>query len=130
MLRLSKKTDYGLIALKHMAGKRNGDITNAREIYQTYDLPPDLIAKILQKLSISGIIRSQFGSNGGYRLAKSPSKVTLKDVVESIDGPLDFLACSSRKRCDHIRRCTIRKKLLGLDRKMKDLMGSLTLSDI
>ncbi len=131
MLRLSKKADYALIALKFIASGQNRGLANARQIYEKYDLPPDLLAKILQKLAGNGIIESHHGSGGGYKLAKDPSCISLKDIVQAIDGPVHFLACKSRDMdCEHIKKCTIRKNLSGFDKKMSALMDSITLKDI
>ena len=85
------KTDYGLIALKHIAALPEGHLANAREIAERFNLPPNLLAKILQSLSQSGIIEAHKGSGGGYRMVKRPADVSLAQVFESIEGP-DFTA--------------------------------------
>jgi Rrf2 family protein len=77
MMRISMKTDYGLIALKHISSHSDGELVNAREIAERFALPPNLLAKILQSLSQSGIIEAQKGSGGGYRMARNPDDVTL-----------------------------------------------------
>jgi Rrf2 family protein len=131
MLRLSKKSDYALIALKHIASKGPGGLANAKEIALQYDLPADLLAKILQSLARGGLLVSQLGAGGGYRLAKRPSAVTLKDIVTSIDGPVRFLACSSGgKACDLIEGCTIRRNLRGFEKKLTALLDTVTLADL
>jgi Rrf2 family protein len=131
MLRLSKKSDYGLIALKHIAYEANGSPVNAREIAEAYNLPPDLLAKVLQDLKRSGIISSRFGSGGGYRMAKDPAKVTLRDVVQSIDGPVRFLACNTgRNKCNLTRRCTVRKRLTRFEKDLAALLDTVTLADL
>jgi len=131
MLRLSKKSDYGLIALKHIASQKDGRVVNAREISEEYNLPPDLLAKVLQKLARSGILDSQFGSAGGYRLSRDPASVSLMDVVRAVDGPTDFLACRrGRKNCHLVPRCTVRKKLSTVGKRVNELLASLTLADL
>lgn len=131
MLRLSKKSDYALIALKHIASKGPGGLASAREIVQTYDLPGDLIAKVLQSLARGGLITSQLGAGGGYRLIKKPGAITLKDVIIAIDGPIHFLACySGNKACEHIRSCSIRKNLRAFDRKLTGLFDTVTIEDL
>lgn len=131
MLRLSKKSDYGLIALKHIASQENGKVANAKQIARKYGLPLDLLAKVLQNLSRSGILSPRFGSGGGYRLAKKPSDITLKDVIQSIDGPVRFLACySGNSNCSLMRRCTVRKSLREFEKKLSAILETLVISDI
>ena len=72
MLKLTKKADYGLIALKHLAVKREGS-SSAHEIADTYGIPLPLLSKILQKLCKAGFVKSEHGTNGGYRLEEDGS---------------------------------------------------------
>ena len=131
MLRFSKKSDYGLIALKHIVANSKNSVVNAREISEKYNLPPDLLAKILQSLSKSGIIKSQFGSGGGYRMAKKPSEVTLKDIIQSIDGPVHLVGCSrGDSDCSIEPQCTIKKMLLSVEQKLESFFSTITLKDI
>ena len=131
MLRLSKKSDYALIALKHIASKGPGGLASAREIAQTYNLPGDLLAKVMQDLGRGGLIKSKLGKGGGYQLAKTPDRITLRQVITAIDGPIHFLACySGNEACDLIRTCTIRKKLRKFESKMADLFDTITIDDI
>ena len=72
MLRLSKKVEYGLIAIRHIATRCNGELMTAKEISDMYRIPYDLLAKVLQKLAKAGLIVSHQGVHGGYTLAKNP----------------------------------------------------------
>jgi Rrf2 family protein len=131
MLRFSKKVDYGLIALKHIASRGNGGVVNAREIAETYFLPPDLLAKILQSLSRSGIIRSQAGSGGGYRMARDPSDVTLKEIVEAIDGSMHLVGCGKDDSpCLIEPHCTIKEMLLNVEKRLHSFFDTVKLNDI
>lgn len=131
MLRLSKKSDYALIALKHIASKGPGGLASAREIVQKYNLPGDLLAKVMQNLARGGLITSKLGAGGGYRLAKKPGEITLKQVIVAIDGPIHFLACySGNEACDLIRSCTIRKNLRSFEHKLGDLFETITIEDL
>jgi Rrf2 family protein len=131
MLRFSKKVDYGLIALKHIASRENGEMVNAREIAETYYLPPDLLAKILQSLSRTGIIRSQAGSGGGYRMAKDPSAVTLKEIVEAIDGSMHLVGCGKGETpCLLEPHCTIKDTLLNVEKKLHTFFDTVKLNEI
>jgi Rrf2 family protein len=131
MLRFSKKVDYGLIALKYITSRGDGGVVSAREIAEKYYLPPDLLAKILQNLSRSGIIHSQAGSGGGYRMARDPSDVTLKEIVESIDGSMHLIGCGKGEApCILEPHCTIKDTLLNVETKLHSFFDTVKLNDI
>jgi Rrf2 family protein len=131
MIRISMRTDYGLIALKHIASLPEGSLANAREIAAEFNLPPNLLAKILQNLSQSGIIEAQKGSGGGYRMAKAPGDITLADVFESIEGPVHMVMCTSTDGCCSIEeRCTVKNGLTSLEQKFYEFFETVTLADV
>lgn len=131
MLKFSKKVDYGLIALKYIASLDNESVASAREIAEFYYLPPDLLAKILQSLARSGIIQSQSGSGGGYRMDKNPSDVTLKEIVQSIEGSLHLVGCGKRDAaCSIEPHCTIKDTLLNVEEKLAAFFDTIKLNEI
>src|ERR671923_1953756 len=98
MLRLSKKADYALIAMKHLAQKGTGaQSTSAREIAEHYDIPIELMAKVLQRLVRTGLLTSHQGTRGGYTLSRPSTTISVADVIQAIDGPFTVTACSSEK---------------------------------
>src|SRR5262252_7903759 len=98
MLRLSKKADYALMAMKHLAQKRDvSSSTSAREIAEQYDIPIELMAKVLQRLVRIGLLASTQGTRGGYTLGRPASAITVADVIQGIDGPFTVTACSTDK---------------------------------
>src|SRR5437773_4665727 len=93
MLKFSKKADYALIALQHIASRHYGAITrsrivNTREVAEEHNIPVELLAKVLQTLAKSGFIESHNGPKGGYLLAREASTITIAQVLEAIEGPL------------------------------------------
>src|SRR5437016_4353593 len=92
MFRLSKKSDYGLIALKHLA-QHSDESVSTREIAAQYHIPAELLAKVLQKLVRKGLLVSHQGINGGYILAKDPASISIVDVVEALEGPICITPC-------------------------------------
>src|SRR6188508_290781 len=113
MLRLSKKADYALIAMKHLAYKDTGATsTCAREIAEQYDIPIELMAKVLQRLVRTGLLISTQGTRGGYTLSRAPAAITVADVIQAIDGPFTVTACSSENSdCEQYSKCNIRDPL-------------------
>ena len=95
MLRLSKKADYALMAMKHLATRPDAASASAREIAEQYDIPIELMAKVLQRLARRGLLTSHQGTRGGYRLARACGAISVADIIQAIDGPLTVTACST-----------------------------------
>ena len=95
MLRLSKKADYALMAMKHLALRGDRGSSSAREIAEQYDIPIELLAKVLQRLVRKGLLGSHQGTRGGYQLVRAPAQISVADVIEAIDGPVTVTACST-----------------------------------
>ena len=93
MLRLSKKSDYALISMKHLAMRPDAS-SSAREISESYDIPLELLAKVLQRLVRARLLVSVQGTRGGYRLGRSASLISVADVIQAVDGPVTVTACS------------------------------------
>jgi Rrf2 family protein len=129
MLKLSKKADYGLIALRHLAAQNAP--CSAREIARTYGIPTELLAKILQKLVKNGILASQHGTNGGYVLARDSAKITAFEVIRAIDGPLFITSCvTDRRECMQLNRCTVREPLRKVNETIARALSAVTISSL
>ena len=101
MLRLSKKADYALLAMRHLAAHADRSRVSARELAEAYDIPAELLAKVLQKLVRARLLESHQGIRGGYGLAGRPPSISVADVIQAIDGPLTVTACSDTDHsCD------------------------------
>lgn len=135
MLSLSKRADYALLALSHLAAARSADpdkLINTREIAEQYEIPAELLAKILQTLAKQGIVASHPGPTGGYRLLRAPAQVSVAEVLTVIDGPLSITQCSNGAgdACKQFSRCTIRDPLAEIENRVKSLLQQITLADI
>jgi len=131
MLKLTKKADYGLIALKHLAVAERAGTASAKEIADAYGIPLPLLAKILQKLTKTGLLTSLPGSSGGYKLAKRPEKISALEVIHAIDGPIILTTCfTAHGRCDQSDKCTVREPLRKVHEAIIDLLGKITISEM
>lgn len=131
MLRLSKKTDYALIALKHLALNPQGTSSSAREIAASYDVPIELMAKILQRLVKDGLLFSCQGTHGGYYLARPANQILAVDVIKAIDGPVMVTACSDDdESCDQYSKCNIRDPLWRLKDRIVKSLENFTVQDL
>ena len=112
MLRLSKRTDYALIAMRDLALNADRRSASAREIAEAYHVPVELLAKVLQRLVRRGLLASHQGTNGGYELARPAAQISVADVIQAIDGPLTMTACSDEDdSCHQFAHCNIRDPL-------------------
>jgi Rrf2 family protein len=143
MLRLSKKADYALIAMKHLAlnagrveartreGGAGAPSTSAREIAEQYDIPIELLAKVLQRLVRTGLLVSTQGTRGGYTLSRPPKSISIADVIQAIDGPFTVTACSTEKNdCEQYSKCSVRDPLWQIRERIVAALGTVTLSEM
>jgi Rrf2 family protein len=131
MLRLTKKADYGLMALKYLAEQKNGTAHSAKDIAEAYHIPPQLLAKILQTLAKAGLLVSHAGTNGGYALAKQASEISAFEVIRAIDGPLFITSCITiHGACDLTNSCTIKEPLRKVNDSIKELLSGIHISDL
>ena len=132
MLRLSKKSDYALISMKHLAMRQDvGASASAREIAEAYAIPLELLAKILQRLVRARLLVSVQGTRGGYRLSRAPASITVADVIQAVDGPVTVTACSpSDHECDQFTRCSIRDPLWKIKTRILDALNTVTLAEM
>jgi FeS assembly SUF system regulator len=132
MLRLSKKADYALIAMKHLAQKASGPgSASAREIAEQYDIPIELMAKVLQRLVRTGLLVSTQGTRGGYTLGRVSGSITVADVIQAIDGPFTVTACSTEKNdCDQYGKCSIRDPLWQIRERIVAALGTVTIAEM
>lgn len=132
MLRLTKKSEYGLIALKHMLNQPPGMVTKAKEVAQLYNIPAEVMAKILQRLVRGGFVQSSQGARGGYVLAKEAHTISLSEIVESIEGPVGIVECMADDECNcrQLENCNISDPFRVIQKQFKIFLSGISLADI
>jgi Rrf2 family protein len=131
MLRLSKKADYALMAMKHLAQKTAVSSTSAREIAEQYDIPIELMAKVLQRLVRTGLLVSTQGTRGGYTLSRPSTLISVADVIQAIDGPFTVTACSTENvGCEQYSKCNIRDPLWQIRERIVAALGTVTIAEM
>jgi Rrf2 family protein len=128
MLKLTRKADYGLIALRHLARDRQG--ASAKEIAASYGIPTPLLAKVLQKLARNGLLTAAYGTNGGYRLARDPRSINALEVVRAIDGPIILTSCfTQRGRCQTVG-CSVKEPLRKIHEGILEVLEGISIAEI
>ena len=131
MLRLSKKADYALIAMKHLALRGDRASSSAREIAEAYGIPIELMAKVLQRLVRRGLLASHQGTHGGYQLARVPVLISVADVIQAIDGPVMVTACSTDDaQCEQFSKCNVRDPLRRLRDRIAAILAECSILEI
>lgn len=131
MLRLSKKTDYALLAMRHLAANVDRGAVSARELAETYDIPAELLAKVLQKLVKGKLLESQQGIRGGYALVRPATSMSVADVIQAVDGPLMVTACSDTDHsCDQYAKCNIRDPLWRIKDRIVATLAATSVAEL
>lgn len=92
-MRLTRAGEYAIRALRFLASRPEARWFAIQEIAEAEDIPPQFLAKVMQRLTQTGLVQSACGKTGGYRLAKAPSEVALVDVIVAMEGPISLNAC-------------------------------------
>ena len=134
MFQLSKRVEYGLIAIRHMASGRAGQIFTAKEIAATYHISYELLAKAMQKLAKHGFISSYQGVNGGYLLSRDPRDLKVSSIINAIEGTpaVTIIQCEaeSPENCIIHSTCTIKNPLMKLQGNINKMFDEMTLMEM
>ena len=131
MLRLTKKTEYALLALRTLA-RASDELVTATAIAQRYQIPEMLLAKVLQRLKKHGIVAAAKGSGGGYRLAKDLASLPLTDVLGLFDEHRTLVECQDDDggQCQQSAHCDIKGPLEVLNAAMMEPLKRMTVRDL
>jgi len=130
MLKITRKVEYALIALRHMQLKESEELTSTKEIATRYGVPQQLLAKTLQHMARDGIIEAVQGPAGGYRVATNLDKISMKDFFEKLEGPLGMMDCYFDSDCIQIGACNIRVPIQRINDNMLNIFSQMSVQDV
>ena len=134
MLKLSKKTEYALMAARHLALNNSGHYSTAKEIAENYQIPQQLVAKVLQNFVRNNLATSFQGVNGGYQLHRTPEEISLIDIISAVEDNYKLTECMNEdlneENCSHLDCCKIRNPLMEIQFKIDNLFEQTTLNQI
>ena len=134
MLKLSKKAEYALMAAKYMALKNSSGFSTAKEISKSYQLPYQLVAKVLQYLVKGNVAISAKGVNGGFSLARKAESISLIDIIKAVESNFKIVDCmqvnGSSSDCEHFNCCKIKDPLAEVQRKIDKVFTETLLTQI
>lgn len=133
MFTFTKKADYALLALSFLATEGAGRIVGPREIAARYEIPGELLAKVMQTLARRSIVQSVPGPTGGYRLGRPADEISALSIVEAVDGPVAIAQCweeTGTSGCAQAQHCHLRGPLALIQDEMTRLLQTMTLADL
>lgn len=131
MFRLSKATDYGIVLMAQLASDPTDTPHNARELAECADLPVPMVSKILKALAREGLLESQRGSKGGYRLARAPEELPVSEMIRVLEGPVGLTDCTiGPELCEHEMLCAVREPWQRINRVVERALSDVTLADL
>src|SRR5947199_8083717 len=127
MLRFTKRADYGLMAIHYIAVHDEPGAVSAKRIAEEFGIPPELLAKILQRLAKRRLIVSQNGPKGGYALTRHPSDISVGEVARAHEGPISGVSCLDGG-CPQEKRCNLKRQVQQLQTASSQLLDTIRLA--
>lgn len=131
MLRFTKRADYGLMAIHYIAVHDEVGAVSVKRIAEEFRIPPELLAKILQRLARQGLIVAQAGPKGGYALARRPTAITVGEVVRALEGPIRIVECyEEASDCPQMERCSLRRPVQKIQTAITHMLDTMSLAEL
>lgn len=132
-MRITQEGDYAMRVVLYLCRCGQDHRVEAKVISANENVPPRFLLKLLRKLAVAGIVKSHMGYKGGYAVEKSPEEITVKDVIEAIEGPIYVNKCLEDKTLCNVGRadsCVIHKALAKAQSNLTSDLGSITFSKL
>lgn len=132
MNKINRKLEYALMALKYMSQKIPGELTSAKEVSDAFHTPFDATARVMQQMAQKGgILRAEYGANGGYQITKDLAKISIHDLIEIVEGPTALVKCLHKEApCEIKGTCNIVSPVTTLNHKLTDFYKSVSLKEL
>jgi Rrf2 family protein len=131
MMTLTRKGDYAVRGMLYLAGQPEESVSLVADMAAAVGVPQPFMAKIMQGFVKRGLVRSARGVGGGFTLALSPGKITLRDVVEAVEGPIMPNSCLLKKgTCERDGDCRVHKVWRKVQQSMEELLDGVTIEEL
>ena len=132
MFKVNKKVEYALMALKHMSQFDEDVLCSVKEVCEQYKSPFDVTSRAMQQMASKGILKSEKGVNGGYRIMEDLNTVSMLTLVEVLLGPVHVAKClpGDGSNCSLGETCNLINPMMKLDSRLRDFLGSLTVGEL
>ncbi|MEM7166503.1 MAG: SUF system Fe-S cluster assembly regulator [Planctomycetota bacterium] len=130
MIRLTRQTDYGVLLLTVIASHPGRGHT-ARELAESTRISQAMVSKVLKLLAQAGLLQSQLGVKGGYSLARPAEDVTVREIVDVLEGPIAITVCSDGNgSCEQEGRCPVEANWRTINQAIHGALEAITLADM
>ena len=130
MLKITRKVEYALMALRHMQERDQSALTSATDIAESYAIPNEILAKTMQLMARENIVEAVQGPHGGYRIKADLDKINLTEFFEKLEGPLGLMDCYFDSECVQINCCTIRSPIQKINDNLRNMFSNMTVHEI
>lgn len=128
MLRLSKKVEYGILALQYLA-ENEDSLKTAKEMAEELNISFEFLAKTLQTLKRKGLVSTIQGMKGGYTLNNSPDQISLMEIISSLESHPEIVECANSDNCEREEYCSIKSPMHVIQKKINHIFTEMTLSE-
>lgn len=131
MIKISRLADYAVVVVSTMS-KHNGVLLSASNVAEQTHLPEPTVSKVLKILAKHDIVDSIRGANGGYKLSKPSTRITVADIITAIEGPVSLTACveGAKETCDFSAHCPVNGRWDDVNMAIRVALESITLADM
>jgi Rrf2 family transcriptional regulator, iron-sulfur cluster assembly transcription factor len=130
-MKLTRGGEYGIRGVLYLAQQNDGKVSMLSAIAKAQDVPPRFLAKIFQALAKAGVVRSHRGAKGGFSLARAAADITIKDVIEAIEGPIYLNVCLiSQGECSRDKICPMHAVWEEAQEKMMGVLARANFADL
>jgi Rrf2 family iron-sulfur cluster assembly transcriptional regulator len=128
-MKLSRESEYGLAGLIYLARQRPGTVLAVKTVAAAQALPGTFLAKTFSRLARHGVLRSHHGRRRGYELARNPREISVREILEDIEGPDLFARCIfSSEGCSEQRPCLLHESWKAIRPRVAESLAALTLA--
>lgn len=130
-MKLTRAADYGTLGILYLARQPRDRVVLISEIASAQDVPESYLAKIFQELAKAGLVRSHRGARGGFTLARPSEEITLRQIVEAVEGPLALNRClDPREGCERSAECPVHGALATAQKMLVSALDAVTLHSL
>jgi len=132
MIQLSRMADYGILVLTALAKRAEGGPSSANALAEATTLPMPTVSQILKTLNKAGLVAARRGAHGGYLLHQQPTDISLRQIIEAIDGPIALTHClrPNDEPCDLAAVCGMRPELAQVNTDIREALEKVKLDHL